>query len=210
MTRHDAFDPGRRVAVAVRVCCSATPRAGTAQPTGGRPLDRQTPHPTSRCSRPRATASRATTTWSTPSGEDVSIGASWRGTMMANSARDPYCPGQRAARDDRSPDACRRIEDECAACHMPTAQKIAHAAGGRASVFAHLPIARHGRPTAARCIWPSTACRARSAIRSRPIGSARARASTATSSSPPPRPTAGARAFGPFDVDAGRRRSCTR
>jgi hypothetical protein len=26
----------------------------------------------------------------TPQGEDVSIGASWRSTMMANSARDPY------------------------------------------------------------------------------------------------------------------------
>ena len=26
----------------------------------------------------------------TPSGEDVSIGATWRSTMMANSARDPY------------------------------------------------------------------------------------------------------------------------
>ena len=27
---------------------------------------------------------------STPAGEDVSIGSSWRATMMANSARDPY------------------------------------------------------------------------------------------------------------------------
>ena len=26
----------------------------------------------------------------TPQGEDVSIGASWRGSMMANSSRDPY------------------------------------------------------------------------------------------------------------------------
>jgi len=26
----------------------------------------------------------------TPSGEDVSIGMAWRGTMMANSSRDPY------------------------------------------------------------------------------------------------------------------------
>jgi hypothetical protein len=26
----------------------------------------------------------------TESGEDVSIGANWRGTMMANAARDPY------------------------------------------------------------------------------------------------------------------------
>jgi hypothetical protein len=25
-----------------------------------------------------------------PAGEDVSIGATWRSTMMANSARDPY------------------------------------------------------------------------------------------------------------------------
>ena len=38
----------------------------------------------------------------TPAGEDVSIGATWRSSMMANSARDPYW--QATVRgDDRSP-----------------------------------------------------------------------------------------------------------
>lgn len=35
-----------------------------------------------------------------PSGEDVSIGASWRSSMMANAARDPVRSSQRAQGDD--------------------------------------------------------------------------------------------------------------
>src|SRR5262247_1726291 len=51
-------------------------------------------------------------------GEDVSIGATWRSTMMANSARDPYW--QAAVRRETIDHARRSgdIENECAACHM--------------------------------------------------------------------------------------------
>ena len=70
-----------------------------------------------------------------PAGEDVSIGASWRGSMMANSARDPYVLAsvRREILDHLSIGA--EIEDECAACHMPAAQKAARAAGGHGRVF---------------------------------------------------------------------------
>lgn len=77
----------------------------------------------------------------TADGRDVSIGAHWRGSMMAHAARDPYWqagvrreimehPGHRAA-----------IEDKCATCHMPMAHFTARVHGGEGAVFAHLPIA---------------------------------------------------------------------
>jgi mono/diheme cytochrome c family protein len=71
----------------------------------------------------------------TPAGDDVSIGASWRGSRMANSARDPYLLAsvRREILDHSSNEA--EIQDECAACHMPAAQKAAKAAGGHGRVF---------------------------------------------------------------------------
>src|SRR4249919_2367785 len=80
----------------------------------------------------------------TPGGEDVSIGASWRGTMMANSARDPYVQAsvRRETIDHASSAAA--IEDECAACHMPAARQTAHATGGKAKFFAHLARPANG------------------------------------------------------------------
>ncbi len=77
----------------------------------------------------------------TPSGEDVSIGSTWRASMMAHSALDPYWhagvrrevtdhPGQQAA-----------IENECSRCHMPMAHVPTQALGRQQSVFANLPVA---------------------------------------------------------------------
>src|SRR5688572_11224866 len=73
------------------------------------------------------------------SGEDVSIGIAWRASMMANSARDPYWQAsvRRETLDHTShADA---IQDECAICHMPMARTAAHAAGSRGRVFAIAP-----------------------------------------------------------------------
>ena len=77
----------------------------------------------------------------TPEGEDVSIGTSWRGSMMANAARDPYW--QAAVRRETldHPAAAAAIENECSACHMPMTRFAAKASGGMGSVFVHLPIA---------------------------------------------------------------------
>ena len=82
----------------------------------------------------------------TSSGEDVSIGASWRGTMMANAGRDPYVLAsiRRETMDHSS--RARDVEDECATCHLPAAQKLAHANGDKAAVFAH--FANANRPLA--------------------------------------------------------------
>ena len=75
-----------------------------------------------------------------PSGEDVSIGSSWRASMMANSARDPYWQAsvRREALDH--PTAVAAIQDECAVCHMPMARTQAHAGGRPGEVFSHLPV----------------------------------------------------------------------
>ena len=74
-----------------------------------------------------------------PGGEDVSIGASWRGSIMANSARDPYFHASVRRETIDHPTHAAAIEDECATCHMPAAQKMARAAGGLGVVFALAP-----------------------------------------------------------------------
>ena len=70
-----------------------------------------------------------------PTGEDVSIGASWRGSIMANSARDPYVLASVRREILDHPSLAAEIQDECAACHMPASQKAARAAGGHGRVF---------------------------------------------------------------------------
>jgi hypothetical protein len=75
---------------------------------------------------------------STSGGEDISIGLSWRPTMMANSARDPYWQaGVRRESIDHA-ESKKAIEDECAICHMPMARYQSHYEGKEAEVFAHL------------------------------------------------------------------------
>jgi hypothetical protein len=78
----------------------------------------------------------------TPTGEDVSIGSSWRASMMANSARDPYWQASVRRETIDHPGARAEIEDECAICHMPMSRTQAVTTGGRGQIFAHLPIGR--------------------------------------------------------------------
>ena len=76
----------------------------------------------------------------TPAGEDVSIGASWRASMMANSSRDPYW--QAAVRREviDHPAASDAIQDECATCHMPMSRtRGSSRQEKRAGIFEHLP-----------------------------------------------------------------------
>jgi len=84
----------------------------------------------------------------TPSGEDVSIGSSWRGSIMANSSRDPYWQAavRRETLDHST--AAADIEDECSICHMPMARATANANGRKGQVFAHLPVGRTDEPQA--------------------------------------------------------------
>ena len=126
-----------------------------------------------RCSRTPRTASPATTTWSTPSGEDVSIGATWRSTMMANSARDPYWQAgvRRETIDHPKHAPPSRTNAPRATCRWP--QRIARAPAARARCSRICRSAGTTAPT--RSAWPPTASRARSVTRSRPSTWARAK-----------------------------------
>ncbi|MGE0159030.1 MAG: hypothetical protein AB7T31_06415 [Gemmatimonadales bacterium] len=84
----------------------------------------------------------------TSTGEDVSIGFSWRASMMANSARDPYW--QAAVRRELidHPQATEVIENECSRCHMPMASVVARSTRGHGAVFANLPAGAGAGPEA--------------------------------------------------------------
>jgi len=84
----------------------------------------------------------------TPDGEDVSIGVSWRASMMANSSRDPYWQAGVRREVMDHPAAAREIEDECSICHMPMSRTQSRAAGGHGEIFAHLPIGDAATPDA--------------------------------------------------------------
>jgi hypothetical protein len=86
-----------------------------------------------------------------PSGEDVSIGANWRGSIMANSARDPYVLASVRREMLDHPSLGDDIQHECSACHLPASHQIAKAAGAHGQVFrdgreaGETPVAALGR-----------------------------------------------------------------
>ena len=77
----------------------------------------------------------------TRSGEDFSHVPSWRPTMMANSARDPYWQASVRREVLEHPEAQAAIEDECSICHMPMARFESKKAGHSGAVFSHLGFA---------------------------------------------------------------------
>ncbi|MEP6960448.1 MAG: hypothetical protein ABI995_00105 [Acidobacteriota bacterium] len=76
----------------------------------------------------------------TSTGEDVSIGLSWRTSMMANSGRDPYWMAGVRREVTEHPESQKAIEDECTICHMPMMRYQAHTEGRMGEVFSHLPV----------------------------------------------------------------------
>jgi hypothetical protein len=68
-------------------------------------------------------------------GNDVSVDTLWRGSMMANAARDPYWQASVRVEIDTHPDYQAVIEEKCAQCHMPMANVSATAAAGQGSVL---------------------------------------------------------------------------
>jgi hypothetical protein len=140
----------------------------------------------------------------TESGEDVSIGANWRGTMMANAARDPYVQAsvRREAMDH--PQRAVDIQDECASCHMPAAEKIARATGEKGRVFAHLSPAS-GAPSALdNLATDGVSCTVCHQIAPDRLGTSEGLSGNFVVA--PPIVKGKRRAFGPSNPDAGRRR----
>jgi len=81
----------------------------------------------------------------TSAGEDISIGLSWRPTMMANSARDPYWQAGVRRETLDHPESKAAIENECAICHMPMARYQSMHEGREAEVFARLAFGSDDR-----------------------------------------------------------------
>ena len=68
-------------------------------------------------------------------GHDASIGAQWRSSVMANSARDPYWRAGVSREIVDHPEARDHIQQECAACHLPIAHAQATLANRRSLPF---------------------------------------------------------------------------
>lgn len=134
-----------------------------------------------------------------PSGADVSIGTTWRSTMMANSARDPYWHASVRRETLDHPAKADAIQDECAACHMPIATRLAHAAGTTGAVFAHLG----GTTAVDELASDGISCSVCHQISDDGLGSSESFNGQFTMR--PARPDGVREIFGPFAVDAGRR-----
>jgi hypothetical protein len=137
----------------------------------------------------------------TPAGEDVSIGASWRASMMANSSRDPYW--QAAVRREMldHPQEGAAIEDECSICHMPMATTLARAAGAKGRIFAHLPAGQAGANAVDLLAHDGVSCTVCHQITDRNLGSPESFTGGFVIG---PGGTAPRQMFGPFQIDRGR------
>lgn len=63
------------------------------------------------------------------SGRDVSINRAWSGSLMANSARDPYWVARVASELERHSAHAAKINDTCSRCHAPMANDTARKQG---------------------------------------------------------------------------------
>src|SRR6478752_1190666 len=139
----------------------------------------------------------------TATGDDVSIGASWRSTMMANSSRDPYWQASVRRETIDHPMHSAAIQDECAECHMPMATQISRASGGKGEVFAHLPFNKNNGTELQKFAADSISCTVCHQISSERLGT---RESFNGEFVMKPTPADGQRViFGPYQIDAGRK-----
>lgn len=137
------------------------------------------------------------------SGQDISIGANWRSSMMANAALDPYW--QAAVRREIMihPAASAAIQHECSACHMPMARFHAKVAGGQGGVFENLPANRQQSPRGVLAV-DGVSCTVCHQITADHFGEKESFTAGFTIDTTTPM---GQRTInGPFEVDAGRQR----
>jgi hypothetical protein len=144
----------------------------------------------------------------TPAGEDVSIGADWRASMMGNSARDPYWMAAVRREVMDHPQAQAAIEDECSICHMPMTTFPARASGGKGRIFDYLPGGRSAGADAALAAdgVSCTVCHQLSATRLGDPATFTGKYVIDVNTGTGTGAGAGPRAFGSFAVDPGRTR----
>jgi len=140
----------------------------------------------------------------TPQGEDVSIGATWRSTMMANSARDPYWHAsvRRETIDHAGQSA--EIQNECATCHMPIAERTARVEGTKAELFSLLPMSGARESNAHALAADGVSCTVCHQVSRDKLGTPESFNGNYVLN--PARPDGIREIFGPFAVDPGRRR----
>ena len=135
------------------------------------------------------------------SGEDISIAIDWRGSMMANSSRDPYWQAAVRRETMDHPRAAAEIEDECAVCHMPMSRAQSAAAGRKGKVFAHLAVSTKASPLDA-LAQDGVSCTLCHQISAAKLGAANS--FTGGFVVERATPAAAPRVFGPFEIDQGR------
>ncbi len=141
----------------------------------------------------------------TTSGEDVSIGASWRGSMMANAARDPYFLASLRRETIDHASHAGEIQEECARCHVAAAQRTTSAAGRKVDVFAHAEAWQAGRLDAVDTLAADgVTCTVCHQIDRERLGTPESYNGNFVLA--PPLPSGNRRANGPHPPDAGRLR----
>ena len=75
------------------------------------------------------------TNMTSSSGEIISLDYTWRGSMKANAARDPYFLATVRSELNEFPDLASTIEDKCATCHMSMARTMAVESGEPVSIL---------------------------------------------------------------------------
>ncbi len=123
--------------------------------------------------------------------------------MMANSSRDPYWQAslRRETIDHASHSAA--IQDECATCHMPMAQRTEQEARRQIDVFAQLPFATNTDSPLHDIAVDGISCTVCHQVASDKLGTA----DTFNGHFPmsPARPDGIRDIFGPFQIDPGRK-----
>ncbi len=138
----------------------------------------------------------------TAAGEDISLGANWSASLMANSARDPYWQASVRREMLDHPESGAAIQDECSKCHMPMARFTANAGGQLGEVFANLG-ANAANPAMAALAQDGVSCSLCHQIMADNLGQSSSlvggfHVDTAT-------PLERRQVFGPFTIDTGRR-----
>jgi hypothetical protein len=104
------------------VTTPAPETVGSGQPTAAPILETQLPVDRGELFSASGACTACHTNMVDQAGQDVSIDAQWRSTMLANAARDPYWTATVRSETSQAPQLNSEIQKKCATCHMPMAE----------------------------------------------------------------------------------------